>query len=93
MNTKKKYFMDSMLKDWQEIFNRENERAQDSLRIIWKDIDFEYQRSFNLPALTDSSQTNLSLSSPNDNKSFSEEAYNFAGEMFRQTMKEDNIRQ
>lgn len=93
VTAEKKYFMDSMLKDWNDIFNRENERAQESLRIIWKDIDFEYQRSFNLPALTDSNQTNLSLSSPNDNKSFSEEAYNFAGEMFRQTMKEDNIRQ
>ena len=91
VTAEKKHFMDSVFREWQDIFQRESERAQEALRVIWQDIDIAYQRNFNLPAVANDNSANLSISSPNDNKSFSEEAYGFANEMFRQTMKEDNI--
>lgn len=91
VTVEKKNFMDTTLAEWQNIFRNETKRAQESLRKIWEDIDVEYQRSFNLPAAADDSSTSLVLSSPESRKTFSEQAYNFAGEMFRGTEKEDNI--
>ena len=91
VTVEKKNFMDTTLAEWQDIFRNETKRAQESLRKIWEDIDVEYQRSFNLPAAADDSSTSLVLSSPESRKTFSEQAYNFAGEMFRGTEKEDNI--
>lgn len=91
VTAEKKHFMDTMIQDWQSIFERQNERAQKSLRSIWKDIDNEYQRNFNLSAIVDDSQTSLSISSLGDNKSFSEKAYDFAEKQFEELDKQDNI--
>ena len=83
VTAEKKHFMDSTIRGWQDIFYRENEKAQESLRVIWQDIDIEYQRSFHLPAVVDSDQTSLTISAPGSTKTFSEQAYDFAGESFR----------
>ena len=87
----KKHFMDTTLQEWQDIFQRENERAHESLRSIWKDIDIEYRRNFHLPAVADHQSSSLSLSAPDDSQSFSEQAYGFAGAMFRGASREDSI--
>lgn len=91
VTVEKKKFMDTILAEWQNIFSNETKRAQELLQKIWEDIDVEYQRSFNLPVVVDDSSKSLVLSSPESSKTFSEQAYNFAGEIFRTSIKEDNI--
>ena len=91
VTAEKKHFMDSILKDWQETFQKETEKANISLRSIWNDIDVEYQRSFNLPAVLDNSSNAITISKPNNKKAFSKQAYNMADDMFRSINKEDNI--
>ncbi len=90
VTAEKKKFIDTTLKEWQNIFNGENDKAQRALRGIWHDIDVEYQRSFNLPAVIDNEKS-LTISAVEDEKSFSKQAYAFAGDMFRSAEKEDNI--
>ena len=90
VTAEKKKFIDTTLKEWQDIFNRENEKIERALREIWHDIDVEYQRSFNLPAVVDN-ETSLTISEDNNEESFSKQAYAFAGDMFRSVEREDNI--
>ena len=87
----KKNFIDTTLEEWQNIFSNETKRTQESLRKIWEDIDVEYQRSFNLPAMTDDSSTSFVISVPESSETFSEQAYNFAGKMFRETKTDNNV--
>ena len=90
VTAEKKKFIDTTLKEWQDIFNCENGKAERALRAIWHDIDVEYQRSFNLPAVI-GNEMSLSISSTDSEKSFSEQAYDFADEMFRCAENEKTI--
>lgn len=44
-------FIDAILREWQETFDRESGKAHTALRGIWQDIELEYQRNFQLPAV------------------------------------------
>lgn len=79
--------MDGMLKEWQKIFQRENEKAQNALRSIWHDIDVEYRKSFNLPATLGDFSNGLDIAEVEDNQSFLEQAYNFAGQLLESVSK------
>ncbi|MBP3819831.1 MAG: dynamin family protein [Butyrivibrio sp.] len=78
--TKKKQFMDSMLKDWQTVFSRETEAAQKKLASIWQDIDVAYQSSFNLPTVSEK-EKNISIEGAE--KNFADEAFDVAEVCFR----------
>ncbi|MBR3624186.1 MAG: dynamin family protein, partial [Selenomonadaceae bacterium] len=91
VSAEKKRFMDKMLKKWDELFARENERLQNALKIIWNDIEVEYKKNFNLPAVIDNNNsTVLSISESANEEEFSKKAYNFAGEAMREIGKDDS---
>lgn len=80
-NAEKKKFIDATLREWQEIFDRENEKVAQSLRSIWNDIELEYQRNFQLPAVIaeDAGTLTITEEEPESTKSFADQAFDEAG--------------
>ena len=78
--TKKKQFMDGMLKDWQTVFGLETREARKKLTTIWQDIEVAYQSNFNLPAVIEE-EKNLAIDGAG--KAFADEAFDVADVFFR----------
>ena len=97
VTAEKKHFMDELIKEWQNTLQKENDKAQRKLQTIWQDINVEYQHSFNLPAVVDNNDMQLTLSSGAGNyhnpleRSFSDKSYEIAGVFFKEAGKADNL--
>ena len=77
--TKKKQFLDALLKDWQTVSGREAGEARKKLASIWQDIDVAYQSSFNLPAVVEDEKK---LTIEEAEKSFADSAFEEAENLF-----------
>lgn len=77
----KKTFIDSTMQKWQKIFDSERDKTSQALRAIWSDIDLQYQREFNLPALMDSNSLSIEIS-VDRSESFYDKASKYVGRAF-----------
>lgn len=76
----KRRFTEETLSRWKNIFDEEYHLAQRELRKIWNDMDVEYQREFNLPAVIDNNKKNLTLTDDEPEDNFSSNMYRDAGQ-------------
>lgn len=84
--TEKKRFMDAIIRESRQIVDEEAEKAQEKLALIWQDIDVAYQSNFNLPTVVEERRD---LVLPESNRSFSQEAFDEAGTLFREMLRTD----
>lgn len=61
VSTEKKNFIENTIQNWQKIFDREHSKTTDALKDIWADIDLEYRREFNLPALMNAGSASIEI--------------------------------
>lgn len=91
VTAEKKHFMDELIKEWQSILQKENDKAQRKLKTIWQDIDVEYQHSFNLPMVVNKSEGSELTINFNGGSSFAKSSYKFAGEVFDDIENQDGL--
>ena len=82
VNAEKKRFIDEAIGAGQKIFDSEKVKAAAELQEIWKDIDVEYQREFNLPSLLEKMDTELIIKDIEQEQSLYKEAGIALGRVF-----------
>lgn len=87
VSVEKKKFIESITKQWHEIFDAESKKAQDALSKIWNDIDITYQKEFSLAVVAADSSTALDIFIPENSKSMPRQFGELADKAFREALK------